>query len=110
MAETSEHTVSVRDARAHLTQILDRAAQGGATVITRGGTPVAAVVSMGDYNALEDAIDGHLARQAERLAATGDGQPRYTMSEIVADIFDEQPGTQRNPVKQGFLPGEQPPE
>lgn len=92
MAETPAHTISVRDARAHFAQIIDRATHGGATVITRGGRPVAAVVSMGDYNALEDAIDEYLARQADQLAATEDGQPRYTMSEIVADIFDEQSG------------------
>jgi prevent-host-death family protein len=82
-------TVSVREARAKLAMLIDRALNGVATVITRDGTPVAALVSMDDYNALEDAIDEHLARKAETVAASEEGRARYSMSEIVADIFDE---------------------
>jgi PHD/YefM family antitoxin component YafN of YafNO toxin-antitoxin module len=58
-------------------------------VITRDGTPVAAVVSMDDYNALEDAIDEYFARKAEAVAEAEEGGPRFSMSEVVADIFDE---------------------
>lgn len=59
-------------------------------MITRDGEPVAAVVSMDDYNALEAAIDEYFARKAEVVSQAEEGQPRYSMSEIVADIFDEQ--------------------
>lgn len=83
------NSVSVREARAELAKIIDRALDGGATVITRDGTPVAAVVSMDDYNALEDAIDEFFARRAEAVAEAEEGGRRYAMSEIVADIFDE---------------------
>lgn len=83
-------SVTVRDARAGLASIIDRALDGGATVITRDGVPVAAVVSMDDFDALEDAIDEYFARRAETVEADEDGQRRYTMSEIVANIFDEQ--------------------
>jgi prevent-host-death family protein len=85
-------SVSVREARAGLASIIDRALDGGATVITRDGVPVAAVVSMDDFNALEDAIDEYFARRAEAVAADEEGQRRYSMSEIVADIFDEREG------------------
>jgi prevent-host-death family protein len=82
-------SVSVREARAELAKIIDRALEGGATVITRDGTPVAAVVSMDDHNALEDAIDEYFARKAEAVAEAEEGGPRFSMSEVVADIFDE---------------------
>ncbi|MCZ7414908.1 MULTISPECIES: type II toxin-antitoxin system Phd/YefM family antitoxin [unclassified Streptomyces] len=80
--------VSVRDARAHLADLLDKAAQGDPTVITRAGLPVAAVVSIEDLTALEDAADELLAREAtQALAEEGDG-PTYSMAEVVADIFE----------------------
>lgn len=84
-----DDTVTVREARTQLARIIDRAVEGGSTVITRDGAPVAAVVSIDDYNALEDAIDEYFAREAEEVAAAEEGQPRYSMSEIVADIFGE---------------------
>ncbi len=84
-----EDAVTVREARAHLAQIIDRSVEGGSTVITRDGVPVAAVVSMDDYNALEDAVDEYFARKAEEVARAEDGGPRYSMSQIVADIFGE---------------------
>jgi prevent-host-death family protein len=86
-------SVSVREARAELAKIIDRALEGGATVITRDGTPVAAVVSMDDYNALEDAIDEYFARKAEAVAEAEEGGPRFSMSEVVADIFGERQRT-----------------
>ncbi|MGP3966910.1 type II toxin-antitoxin system Phd/YefM family antitoxin [Streptomyces sp. 6N223] len=84
-------TMSVRDVRAHLAAVLARAEAGDATVVTRGSTPVAAIVPMDAFNALEDAADELLAREAAQvLDAEGDG-PTYTMSEIVADILGETP-------------------
>ena len=87
---TMTESVSVREARAEFARIIDRARDGGATVITRDGTPVAAVVSMDDYDALEDAIDEYFARKAEAVARDEADGPRFSMSQVVADIFDEQ--------------------
>ncbi|MBW1603747.1 type II toxin-antitoxin system Phd/YefM family antitoxin [Streptomyces sp. JJ66] len=81
--------VSVREARARLADILDAAAAGEPTVITRGGEPVAAVVSMDDYNALENAADELLAREADKILEEERGQPTHSMAEVLADIFDE---------------------
>ena len=39
-------SASVREARANLTRLLDRAAKGEPTVITRGGVPVAAIAEI----------------------------------------------------------------
>jgi prevent-host-death family protein len=48
-----ENAVTVREARAHLADHIHRAEQGTPTVITRNGVPVAAVVPIGDFDALE---------------------------------------------------------
>lgn len=84
-----EPTYSVRQARAAITDILNRAEAGDSTVITRNGRPVAAVVPIDDYDALERAEDEVLAREATRiLAQEGDG-PRHALAEVLADIFGE---------------------
>ncbi len=85
-------TMSVRDARAHLAGVIDRAQNGSPTVITRNGTPVAAVVPIEDFNVLEDAIDRYFAREADRDLAENPDAPTYTMSEVVAAIFEEGAG------------------
>lgn len=80
-------SVSVREARANLARLLDHAAEGEPTVITRGGTPVAAIVPIEEYNALEEAADELLARRAlQTLAEEGDA-PRATLAEVLADVF-----------------------
>ncbi|WP_093661082.1 type II toxin-antitoxin system Phd/YefM family antitoxin [Streptomyces radiopugnans] len=83
----TENTVTVRDARAHLADHIDRAEQGTPTVITRNGTPVAAVVPISDFEALEEAADVMLAREAEAVLA--EGGPTVTMAELLADLFTE---------------------
>lgn len=84
-----EPTYSVRQARAAITDILNRAEAGDSTVITRNGRPVAAVVPIDDYDALERAEDEMLAREATRiLEREGDG-PRHTLAEVLTDIFGE---------------------
>lgn len=88
--ERMADAVPVREARAEFARLIDRAIDGGATVITRDGVPVAAVVSMSDYDALEDAIDEYFARKAEAVTEAEEGQRRFTMAEIVADIFADQ--------------------
>lgn len=57
------------------------------TVITRNGAPVAAVVPIADFEALEEAADVMLAREAEAVLAKGG--PTMTMAELLADLFTE---------------------
>ncbi|MFE7100494.1 type II toxin-antitoxin system Phd/YefM family antitoxin [Streptomyces erythrochromogenes] len=83
----SEHVVTVREARARFADHIDRAEEGSATVITRNGAPVAALVPIADFNALEEAADELLARRAEAVLAGGG--PRVTMAELLADLFGE---------------------
>lgn len=77
----------MREARAHLAEHINRAEQGTPTVITRNGAPVAAVVPIADFEALEEAADVMLAREAEAILAE-DG-PTVTMAELLADLFSE---------------------
>ncbi|MFJ3189563.1 type II toxin-antitoxin system Phd/YefM family antitoxin [Streptomyces halstedii] len=85
----AENTVTVREARAHLADHINRAEEGTPTVITRNGQPVAAVVPIADFVALEDAADVLLAREAEAVLAQGG--PTVTMAELLADLFTERP-------------------
>jgi prevent-host-death family protein len=71
---------------------LARAQGGTPTIITRNGQAVAAVVPIEDFYALEDAIDRYLAREADRDLAENPDAPTYSMSEVVAAIFEEEPG------------------
>ncbi|WP_078915748.1 type II toxin-antitoxin system prevent-host-death family antitoxin [Streptomyces sp. NRRL WC-3719] len=64
----TEHTVTVREARAHFADHIDQAEEGVPTVITRNGAPVAAVVPISDFEALEEAADVML-RVISRLDA-----------------------------------------
>ncbi|MER7791078.1 type II toxin-antitoxin system prevent-host-death family antitoxin [Streptomyces sp. NPDC097640] len=82
-----ENTVTVREARAHLADHINRAEQGTPTVITRNGVPVAAVVSIAEFEALEEAADVLLAREAEAVLA--EGAPTTTMAELLAELFAE---------------------
>ncbi len=83
---------SVRDARAHFAEVITRAQDGTPTIITRNGQAVAAVVPIEDFDALEDAIDRYFAREADRDLAEDPDAPTYSMSEVVAAIFEEEPG------------------
>ena len=80
-------SVSVREARANLARLLDHAAEGEPTVITRGGSPVAAIVPIEEYNALEEAADELLARKALQTLAEESEAPRATLADVIADIF-----------------------
>ncbi|WP_340560926.1 type II toxin-antitoxin system Phd/YefM family antitoxin [Streptomyces sp. GSL17-111] len=84
----TENSATVREARAHLAEHINQAADGTPTVITRNGTPVAAVVPIADFEALEEAADVMLAREAEAVLA--EGGPTVTMAELLADLFTEQ--------------------
>jgi prevent-host-death family protein len=90
MADTDTHTASVREARANFAAIIDRAEGGIPTVITRSGKPIAALVPIEDFNALEEAIDEYMAREARRVLVDESDAPKVSMAEMVAEIFDEQ--------------------
>lgn len=83
----AENSVTVREARAHLADHINSAEEGVPTVITRNGAPVAAVVPIADFEALEEAADLMLAREAEAVLA--EGGPTVTMAELLADLFAE---------------------
>lgn len=80
--------MNVREARAGLSGIVSKAEAGEATVITRNGTPVAALVPLSDYDALEEAADELLAREAHRHL----DEPTVSMTEVLADLFSEDSG------------------
>ncbi|WP_330332669.1 type II toxin-antitoxin system Phd/YefM family antitoxin [Streptomyces sp. NBC_00536] len=82
-----DDSVSIREARANLAKLLDQAQEGEPTVITRGGAPVAAIVPIEEYNALEDAADEILARRARQILAGEADVPRASPAEVLADIF-----------------------
>jgi prevent-host-death family protein len=90
--DVSQNQLSVRDARAHFAELITRAQGGTPTIITRNGQPVAAVVPIEDFNALEDAIDRYFAREADRDVTENPDAPTYSMSEVVAAIFEEETG------------------
>ena len=87
-----DSTLNVRDARARFAAVITRAQNGSPTVITRNGEPAAAVVPIEDFNVLEDAIDRYFARAADRDLAQNPSAPTYSMSEVVAAIFEEDGG------------------
>jgi prevent-host-death family protein len=84
--------MNVRDVRANLAGVITRAQNGSPTVITRNGEPVAAVVPIEDFNVLEDAIDRYFSQEADRDLAANPEAPTYSMSEVVAAIFEEGTG------------------
>jgi prevent-host-death family protein len=90
--DDGQNQLSVRDARAHFAELITRTQGGTPTIITRNGQPVAAVVPIDDFNVLEDAIDRYFARGADRDLAENPHAPTYSMSEVVAAIFEEEPG------------------
>ena len=82
----------MRDARARLAEVITRAQNGSPTVIMRNGEPAAAVVPIEDFNVLEDAIDRYFAREADRDLVENPDAPTYSMSEVVAALFEEETG------------------
>ena len=92
LVDDSEGQLSVRGARAHFADVITRAQDGTPTVITRNGQPVAAVIPIEDFNALEDAIDRYFAREADRDLLEDPDAPTYSMAEVIAAIFEEEPG------------------
>lgn len=77
-------TVTVREARAHLAEVIDRAEAGETTIVTRNGKRVAALVPVEVLDALDAAADELAAREAEAHR----GDPTVGMAELLADLFE----------------------
>lgn len=80
--------LSIREARAHLAEVVTKAEAGEITVITRKGERVGAVVPIGILDAIEEAADELAAREAEQHRS----DPTVSMAELLADLFDAPPG------------------
>lgn len=81
-------TPRIREARARPAEILSDAEAGDFTVITRKGERVGAVVPMEVLDAVEEATDQLLAREASAHA----GEPTVSIAELLADLFGEDQG------------------
>jgi prevent-host-death family protein len=88
MGDAETRIMSVRDARAHLAEIVSSAIDGNPTLITRNGEQVAAVVSLEEYQIIEDVIDEAFSRRADKIIDEESGEQLHSMTEIIADLFD----------------------
>lgn len=77
-------TVTVREARAHLAEVIDKAEVGETTIVTRKGKRVAALVPIEVLDALDAAADELAAREAEAHR----DDPTVSMAELLADLFE----------------------
>lgn len=87
----SVHTVgmseiSARELRANLAKYVDAAEAGEQVIILRNDTPAAAIVPLSVVEAVGDAEDAMLAREA--AARLGDGNATVSMAEVLADLFE----------------------
>jgi len=84
-----EDTLSAETASARFGEVLDHAAHDKARVVlTRDGKPVAAIVPIEDYDALEaieDAYDAQLAREAIAAWEAAGRPPGIPHEEVLAE-------------------------
>ncbi|WP_194826286.1 type II toxin-antitoxin system Phd/YefM family antitoxin [Nocardia sp. XZ_19_231] len=78
--------ISTRELRANLAKYIDAAEAGEQVIILRDGTPAAALVPLSVVEAVDDAEDALLAREA--AARLVDGSATVSMAEVLADIFE----------------------
>ncbi|MFC6011148.1 type II toxin-antitoxin system Phd/YefM family antitoxin [Nocardia lasii] len=78
--------ISTRELRANLAKYLDAAEAGEQVIILRDGTPAAALVPLSVVEAVDEAEDTLLAREA--AARLADGSATVGMAEVLADIFE----------------------
>ncbi|WEH40137.1 type II toxin-antitoxin system Phd/YefM family antitoxin [Streptomyces sp. NBC_01218] len=86
----TKRTVTVQDACADPAASIGHAERGEPTVITRDGEPVAAVVPIADFEALEEAAD---VLDMEAVLAGVD--PTTTVAELLTDVLTERPDEKR---------------
>ncbi|MFE6749457.1 type II toxin-antitoxin system Phd/YefM family antitoxin [Kitasatospora purpeofusca] len=83
MSEQPVQTVSIREAREHLADVVDRAERDEPTVITRRGREVAAVVPielLREYRQWEE-------RELVRLIEERREEPTYSLDEVMAETL-----------------------
>ncbi|MGW6912396.1 type II toxin-antitoxin system Phd/YefM family antitoxin [Kitasatospora sp. NPDC054939] len=83
MSEQSVESVSVREAREHFADVIDRAERDEPTVITRRGREVAAVVPielLREYRQWEE-------RELMRLVEERRHEPTYSLEEVMAETL-----------------------
>lgn len=83
MSEKPVESVSIREARERLADVIDRAEHDEPTVITRRGREVAAVVPielLREYRQWEE-------RELLRLIEERRGEPTYSLEEVLAETL-----------------------
>lgn len=80
--------VTVRAARARLSEVVDKAEAGEVTVLTRKGKRVAALVPIEVLDTLDEASDELAAREAEQHR----DDPTVSMAELLTDLFEADSG------------------
>ncbi|MET8704135.1 type II toxin-antitoxin system prevent-host-death family antitoxin [Kitasatospora sp. NPDC004723] len=83
MSEQPAQTVSIREAREHLADVVDRAERDEPTVITRRGREVAAVVPielLREYRRWEE-------QELVRLIEERRDEPTYSLEEVMAETL-----------------------
>lgn len=88
MNEAQTRILSVRAARTRLAEIVSNASNGDPTLLTRNGAPVAAIVSLKDFELVEEVLDQEFSRRADAIIREEAGRQPHSMAEIIADIFD----------------------
>ncbi|MFE4515504.1 type II toxin-antitoxin system Phd/YefM family antitoxin [Kitasatospora sp. NPDC056783] len=81
--------LNIRELRARLAEVVTQAEAGEITVITRKGERVGAVVPIEILDAIEDAEDELLAREARKHL----DEPVITMAELLVDLFGSPEGS-----------------
>ncbi|HUZ10397.1 MAG TPA: type II toxin-antitoxin system Phd/YefM family antitoxin [Acidimicrobiales bacterium] len=83
--------VGVSELRAHLSEWLEQAREGGEVVVTDRGVPVARLLGMGATDTLERlTVEGVIARPDRAKRPKASGRRRPTARRSVAEIVSEQ--------------------
>jgi len=82
---------SVAEARAKLAAILDSATKSNErTVITRNGEPAAVIMSLDDYESMNETLDiladPELTKYILEYLDNPDLEPSYTIEEVMAEV------------------------
>ncbi len=82
--------ISIRELRANLATHIREAEAGEQVIILRDGTPAAALVPLSVVQTFEAAEDELLAREAAARLDTD--EQTYSMSQVLADLFEDDEG------------------
>ncbi|MGF6886607.1 prevent-host-death family protein [Nocardia sp. GAS34] len=82
-----DDSISIRQLRASLAAVIDKAVAGESTTVTRDGQPVAAIIPMYMLEKLEQWEDEQLTRMADE--AEREPGERISLTEMMAEVLDE---------------------